>query len=122
MNPYNYKNNQLNVEDLSIKQIAEVVDTPFYCYSQSTIQKAYQDYVVNIEKLDSLICYAIKANSNQAIIKTLADLGAGADVVSEGELRRALMAGVPANKIVYSGVAKTAHEIKFALEQNIFHV
>ncbi len=120
MNPYNYKNNQLSVEGLSIKQIAEVIETPFYCYSQSAIQNAYQEYDVNIKQLDSLICYAVKANSNQAIIKTLADLGAGADVVSEGELRRALMAGVPANKIVYSGVAKTAHEIKFALEQDIF--
>lgn len=120
MNPYNYENNQLYIEKLAIEQIAKTVKTPFYCYSQSTIQDAYQGYANNLQQLDTMICYAVKANSNQAIIKTLADLGSGADVVSEGELRRTLKAGIPANKIVYSGVAKTAHEIQFALENEIF--
>ncbi len=120
MNPYHYKNNQLCIENLAIKQIEKTVKTPFYCYSQSTIHGAYQSYTSNLQQLDTMICYAVKANSNQAIIKTLADLGSGADVVSEGELRRALKAGVQAQKIVYSGVAKTSHEIQFALENEIF--
>jgi len=120
VNYYRYKQQQLHVEQLSVKQIADDVGTPFYCYSQSTIEQAYQKYAGNLKELDLLICYAVKANTNQAIIKTLADLGAGADVVSVGELKRALLAGVPASKIVYSGVAKTEQEIAFALEQGIF--
>jgi len=120
VNNFSYKEQQLHVEQLSVKQIAEQVKTPFYCYSQALIEQAYQNYADNLTELDTLICYAVKANTNQAIIKTLADLGAGADVVSAGELKRALLAGVQANKIVYSGVAKTEDEIAFALEQDIF--
>lgn len=115
-----YKNEKLHAEALSISDVAEKVKTPFYCYSQSAIEDAYHSYSLNTQSINSLICYAVKANSNLAIIKTLADLGAGADVVSEGELRRALIAGVPAKKIVYSGVAKTEQEIAFALEQDIY--
>ena len=120
MNNFYYQNQQLQVEQLPVQQIAAQVKTPFYCYSQSLIELAYQNYADNLTELDTLICYAVKANTNQAIIKVLADLGAGADVVSAGELKRALLAGVPANKIVYSGVAKTEDEIAFALEQDIF--
>jgi len=120
VNNFNYKEQQLHVEQLPVKKLAEQVKTPFYCYSQSSIEQAYQNYADNLTELDTLICYAVKANTNQAIIRTLAKLGAGADVVSAGELKRALLAGVPANKIVYSGVAKTENEIAFALEQNIF--
>jgi diaminopimelate decarboxylase len=120
LNLSSYKNQQLYLENVSILELAAEVKTPFYCYSQQTIIQAYQNYRESLGSLDSLICYAIKANSNQAIIKTLATCGAGADVVSEGELRRALMAGIPANKIVYSGVAKTANEMKYALSQEIF--
>jgi diaminopimelate decarboxylase len=117
---YSYKNKQLYIEGLSLKKIANEIKTPFYCYSQSAIQQAYHSYTEHLQQLNSMICYAVKANTNQAVIKTLADLGAGADVVSEGELRRALQAGIPANKIVYSGIAKTENEILFALEKNIY--
>ena len=108
------------MENKAIMDIAKDINTPFYCYSQSGIEIAYQNYITQLQEVEHLICFAVKANSNQAIIKVLADLGAGADVVSQGEMRRALKAGVPANKIVYSGIAKTELEIQFALEQDIF--
>jgi len=108
------------MENKAITDIAKEVHTPFYCYSQSTIETAYQNYTTQLQQVDSLVCFAVKANSNQAVIKVLADLGAGADVVSQGEMRRALKAGIPANKIVYSGIAKTKLEMRFALEQDIF--
>jgi diaminopimelate decarboxylase len=114
-----YHRNVLNIEQLAIDTLADEIGTPFYCYSQNSIEAAYNSYQDNLKNIDSSICYAIKANSNQAIIKVLADLGAGADVVSEGELRRALAAGIPANKIVFSGVAKTATEMEFALQQGV---
>jgi len=119
LNHYQYKNRQLHIEQVAIKAIEQQIETPFYCYSQSSIEQAYQNYQSNLQQIDHLICYAVKANSHQAIIKTLADLGAGADVVSEGELRRAIKAGIAAEKIVYSGVAKTSKEIQFALAQGI---
>ncbi len=120
MTSYQYQNQQLQLENVNIKEIAEIVNTPFYCYSQESISTAYNGYVEQLKGLDTQVCYALKANSNQAVIKVLADLGAGADVVSEGELRRALAAGIPASKIVYSGVAKTPDEMLFALSKNIF--
>ncbi len=120
MNTYHYQDLQLYIEQLSVSDLTEKVGTPFYCYSQSAIQSAYRSYIENLSQLDTQVCYAIKANSNQAVIKTLADEGAGADVVSEGELRRALLAGIPANKIIYSGVAKTRSEMEFALSKEIF--
>ncbi len=120
MNTCQYQDGQLCVEQMSITNLAKQIGTPFYCYSQTAILSAYNSYVENLADLNAEICYAIKANSNQAIIKTLADLGAGADVVSEGELRRALKAGIPAKKIIYSGVAKTRNEMQFALSNDIF--
>ncbi len=108
------------MENTAIADIAKDIHTPFYCYSQSTIETAYQNYTSQLKNVEHLVCFAVKANSNQAIIKVLADLGAGADVVSQGEMRRALKAGVPSNKIVYSGIAKTKSEMRFALEQDIF--
>jgi diaminopimelate decarboxylase len=119
MRPYHYQNNHLFIEHVAIAELAEQVGTPFYCYSQAKIEQQYRAYADHLHTLDSLICYALKANSNQAVIKLLANLGAGADVVSEGELRRALQAGVPANKIVFAGVAKTRSEIEFALKAGI---
>lgn len=115
-----YQNNNLKIDQVSVSELASLVETPFYCYSQTHIEKAYQSYADNLSSLDANICYAVKANSNQAVIKTLANIGCGADVVSEGELRRALAAGIPARKIVFSGVAKTVSEMEFALSQNIF--
>jgi diaminopimelate decarboxylase len=95
------------MENKAIMDIAKEIETPFYCFSQSGIEIAYQNYITQLQEVEHLICFAVKANSNQAIIKVLADLGAGADAVSQGEMRRAVKAGVPANKIVYSGIAKT---------------
>ena len=119
MTAHHYLNNHLHLEQVAIGAVANVLPTPFYIYSQSLIEAQYQQYAEGLSDIDHLICYALKANSNQAIIKVLADLGAGADVVSEGELRRALHAGVPAERIVFSGVAKSEREIRLALETGI---
>lgn len=104
---------------MPVHEISESCATPFYCYSRTAIETAYDAYANAFSKHDTLICYAVKANSNQAVISILAARGSGADVVSEGELRRALLAGIPASKIVYSGVAKTVPEIEFALNNDI---
>jgi len=123
MTPVSYfphKNNEMFVEDIAIANIAQQVQTPFYCYSSSAIEASFQDYENAFSEQDALICYAVKANSNQAVLATLAKLGSGADVVSMGEIRRAISAGIPANKIVYSGVAKTQEEIHYALSLGIF--
>lgn len=120
MNFYEYRNGEMVVENVKISTIAEEVGTPFYLYSSASLAYQYNQFIDAFGDIDLLICYAVKANTNQAVIKTFAELGAGADVVSEGEMRRALKAGVPASKIVYSGVAKTVDEMKFALEQGIY--
>lgn len=116
---FGYRNGKYCAEQVPVRQIAQSCGTPFYCYSRSGIETAYADYEAAFASCDTLICYAIKANSNQSIIGLLGALGAGADVVSEGELRRAVAAGIPGEKIVYSGVAKTAAEIEFALQCDI---
>lgn len=115
-----YRQQSLHVEDVSLATLAEKVRTPFYCYSSGYMTQQYQQLAQALQRFSPLICFAVKANSNQAVIKTFGQLGAGADVVSGGELRRALAAGIPASKIVFSGVGKTAEEITFALQQNIF--
>ncbi|MFN3766352.1 MAG: diaminopimelate decarboxylase [Aliihoeflea sp.] len=119
MNHFEYKNGVLHAEDVSLLDIAAEVGTPFYCYSTATLERHYTVFADAFADMDVLVCYAMKANSNQAVLKTLARLGAGADVVSEGELRRALAAGIPAQKIVFSGVGKTAREMDYALEAGI---
>ena len=119
MTAFAYRDGHYFAEDVSIRSIADVCGTPFYCYSRAEIEARYDAYKAALQEFDALICYAVKANSNQAIIKLLAARGAGADVVSEGELRRVLAAGVPASKVVYSGVAKTVREIEFALQHDI---
>lgn len=100
-------------------EIARAVGTPFYCYSTATLARHFRVFNEAFADLPHLVCYAMKANSNQAVLATLARLGAGADVVSEGELRRALAAGIPADRIMFSGVGKTARELSFALEAGI---
>lgn len=115
-----YREGEFYVEDVQAQEIARLIETPCYCYSAAALRQNYQRYAEQFKPENSLICFAVKANSNQSVINTLAKLGCGADVVSEGELRRALLAGIPAQKIVFSGVAKIAREIKFALEQDIF--
>ena len=119
MNHFDYKDGVLHAEDVAIPAIAAAVGTPFYCYSTATLSRHYRVFSEAFAGLDALVCYAMKANSNQAVIRTLAKLGAGADVVSEGELRRALAAGIPPAKILFSGVGKTAAEMDFALAAGI---
>ncbi|TPI33409.1 diaminopimelate decarboxylase [Mesorhizobium sp. B3-2-1] len=119
MNHFDYRDGVLHAEDVAIPDIAAQVGTPFYCYSTATLTRHYRVFMKAFAGLDTLVCYAMKANSNQAVLRTLARLGAGADVVSEGELRRALAAGVPPSKILFSGVGKTAREMDFALEAGI---
>ena len=117
---FTYREGQLYAENVPVDKIAEQIQTPVYCYSASALRQNYRSYSEHFKAENSLICFAVKANSNQAIIAALGKMGAGADVVSEGELRRALQAGIPARKIVYSGVAKTTREMRFALQQDIF--
>lgn len=119
MNHFEFRDGVLHAEDVAIPDIAKAVGTPFYCYSTATLKRHFTVFRDAFAGLDTLVCYAMKANSNQAVIATLARLGAGADVVSEGELRRALAAGVPADRIVFSGVGKTAREMDFALSVGI---
>ncbi|CAN7312775.1 diaminopimelate decarboxylase [Mesorhizobium sp. LjRoot246] len=119
MNHFDYRDGVLHAEDVAIPDIAAQIGTPFYCYSTATLTRHYRVFAQAFAGLDALVCYAMKANSNQAVLRTLAKLGAGADVVSEGELRRALAAGIPAGKILFSGVGKTAREMDFALAAGI---
>ncbi len=119
MHHFAYKDGVLHAEDVDLKVLAEEIGTPFYCYSTATLERHYRVLTEAFAGTDHQICYSIKGNSNQAVIRTLAELGAGMDVVSEGELRRALAAGVPARKIVFSGVGKTAREMAFALKEGI---
>jgi diaminopimelate decarboxylase len=119
VNHFEYRDGVLCAEDVPLPEIAAAVGTPFYCYSTATLTRHFHVFSKAFAGADMLVCYALKANSNQAVIRTLAKLGAGADVVSEGELRRALAAGVPPEKIVFSGVGKTAREMDFALEAGI---
>jgi diaminopimelate decarboxylase len=114
-----HRDGVLHAEDVAVPRIAAAVGTPFYCYSTTTLTRHYRVFDEAFADLRRMIAYSLKANSNQAVIATLARLGAGADVVSEGELRRALMAGIPPEKIVFSGVGKMAREISFALEVGI---
>ncbi len=119
MTAFAYRDGHYFAEDVALEIMAESCATPFYCYSRATIEANYRAYATALQGLDVMICYAIKANSNQAIIGLLGGLGAGADVVSEGEMRRALAAGIPGNRIVYAGVGKTTGEIEFALHNSI---
>lgn len=109
----------LRAEDVDLTRIAESVGAPFYCYSASTIERHFKVFQDAFADMPALVCYAMKANSNQAVLRTLFNLGAGADIVSEGELRRALAAGADPQKITFSGVGKIEREIALALDENI---
>ncbi len=122
MNHFQYRNGVLHAEDVSLARLADEVGTPFYCYSSETLERHYTVFAGAFADVPALVCYAMKANSNQSVLMTLARLGAGADVVSGGELRRALAAGIPAGKILFSGVGKTADELRLAVEQDIFSI
>ncbi len=119
MHHFTYRKGLLHAEDVDLTKLAAEVGTPFYCYATATLVRHYQVLAQSFRGLDHLVCYAIKANSNQAVIKTLADQGAGMDVVSEGEVRRALAAGVAPEKIVFAGVGKTREEMAFALKEGV---
>lgn len=119
MDHFLYRNGALHAEDVPVAEIAATVGTPFYVYSTATLLRHFRLFDEALEGTDHLVCYAMKAASNQAILKTLAAAGAGMDVVSEGEYRRAKAAGVPGDKIVFSGVGKTAEEIRCALSGGI---
>ena len=122
MHHFAYRNGVLHAEGVSIAALADAVGTPFYCYSTATIERHYRVFAGAFADVDALVCYAVKANSNQAVIATLAQLGAGADVVSEGELKRAHAAGMPADRILFSGVGKSARELALAVESGILCV
>jgi diaminopimelate decarboxylase len=122
MHHFAYRDGALNAEAVNLVALAQAVGTPFYCYSSATLERHYQVFAGAFADVDALVCYALKANSNQAVIATLAKLGAGADVVSEGELLRARAAGVPPQKIMFSGVGKTARELALAVDQGILCV
>lgn len=120
MNHFQYIDGVLHAENVPVPEIAKAVGTPFYVYSTATLERHYKVFSDAFADVDSMVCYAMKANSNQAVLATLAKLGAGIDVVSGGELRRALAAGVPASRIMFSGVGKTVAEMDFALEAGIY--
>ncbi|MGH9857942.1 MAG: diaminopimelate decarboxylase, partial [Acidobacteriota bacterium] len=117
-----YRNKKLFVEGLSVQHIAESVGTPVYIYSKKQLLLNFKAYRSAFRETSPLICYALKANSNLSLLKLLAEQGSGADIVSGGELHRALKAGFPPNRIVFAGVGKTAEEIEFALRSEILSI
>jgi diaminopimelate decarboxylase len=119
MNHFDYRNGVLHAEAVNLIELADAVGTPFYCYSTATLERHYRVFSEAFAGEKALVCYALKANSNQSVLRTLAGLGAGADVVSGGELKRALAAGIPPAKILFSGVGKTEAELRAALAADI---
>ncbi len=119
MHHFAYRDGVLHAEAVNLVNLAEAVGTPFYCYASATLERHYRVFAEAFADVPSLVCYSVKANSNQAVLATLARLGAGADVVSGGELKRALAAGVPPGKIIFSGIGKTAQELALALDTGI---
>src|SRR6516162_9929213 len=119
MHHFSYAGGVLHAEGVSLPRLAAAIGTPFYCYATATLERHYRVLEQAFAGLKAQIYYAVKANSNQAVIATLARLGAGMDVVSEGELRRARRAGVPADKIIFAGVGKTRAEMEYALGEGI---
>jgi diaminopimelate decarboxylase len=122
MHHFAYRGGVLHAEAANIETIAAAVGTPFYCYSTATLARHYKVFAGAFADVSVLVCYAMKANSNQAVIRTLAKLGAGADVVSGGELKRARAAGIPPDKIMFSGIGKTASELALAVDEGILCV
>src|SRR5580658_2332801 len=119
MNHFDYRNGVLHAEAVNLSDLATAVGTPFYCYSTATLERHYRVFSDAFADQKALVCYAMKANSNQSVLRTLAKLGAGADVVSGGELKRALAAGILPEKILFSGIGKTETELRAALAHDI---
>ena len=122
MTYFSYSNNLLKSEGVEIQKIAEDRSTPFYCYSKKAITENYNNFSNSFKNIDVKICFSLKSNSNLSILKILSNLGAGADVVSEGELKKALKANIEANNIVFSGVGKTEEEISFAITNHCLQI
>src|SRR2546421_8141002 len=119
MNHFEYRNGVLHAEAVNLSDLADAVGTPFYCYSTATLERHYRVFSDAFADEKALVCYSLKANSNQSVLRTLAKLGAGADVVSGGELKRALAAGIPPEKILFSGIGKTETELRAALDADL---
>jgi diaminopimelate decarboxylase len=119
MNHFDYRNGVLHAEAVNLIELADAVGTPFYCYSTATLERHYRVFSGAFADEKALVCYSLKANSNQSVLRTLAKLGAGADVVSGGELKRALAAGIPPEKILFSGIGKTEAELRAALDADV---
>src|SRR5947209_16106034 len=119
MNHFDYRNGVLHAEAVDLALLADAVRTPFYCYSTATLERHYRVFAGAFADVKSLVCYSLKANSNQSVLKTLAKLGAGADVVSGGELKRARAAGIAPDKILFSGIGKTEAELRQALAADV---
>jgi diaminopimelate decarboxylase len=122
MHHFAYRHGVLHAEAVSVATIADTVGTPLYCYATATLERHYRVFAAAVADVPSLVCYAMKANSNQAVLATLARLGAGADVVSQGELKRARAAGISPDKIIFSGVGKSAEELALAVDEGILCV
>jgi diaminopimelate decarboxylase len=122
MHHFDYRSGVMHAEAVDLSALAAAVGTPFYCYSTATLERHYRIFADAFADVKALVCYAMKANSNQAVVRTLARLGAGADVVSEGELKRARAAGIAPDKIMFSGLGKTARELALAVDQGILCV
>ena len=119
---YSYKNKNLHCENINLIELSKKIGSPFYCYSSKILESKYSELTDAFKEEDLLVCFSLKANSNQSIIKTFSSLGSGADVVSIGELKRALKAKIPPNKIVFSGVGKNTDEIIFAIKNKILMI
>ena len=119
MNHFDYRNGVLHAEAVNLIELADAVGTPFYCYSTATLERHYRVFSGAFTDEKALVCYSLKANSNQSVLRTLAKLGAGADVVSGGELKRALAAGIPPEKILFSGIGKAEAELRAALDADV---
>ncbi|MFN3535193.1 MAG: diaminopimelate decarboxylase family protein, partial [Desulfatiglandales bacterium] len=119
MHYFQYRDGELYCEDVPLREIAKTFGTPTYVYSGSTLLRHFRVFEEAFGDIDHLTCYSVKANSNIAILNLLVREGSGLDIVSGGELYRALVAGCPGNKIVYSGVGKTAKEMRYAMESDI---
>jgi diaminopimelate decarboxylase len=122
MDHFRYEGGRLHAEAVALDTLAEEVGTPFYCYSTATLERHYDVFAAGFAGLPATICFAVKANGNIGVIRTLARMGAGADVVSGGEFKRAVAGGVPAGRIVFSGVGKTASEIASALKAGVWQI
>src|SRR5471032_2825680 len=119
MNYFSYHDGILSAEGVALDALAREVGTPFYCYSSATLERHYKVFAGALPS-GSLVAFSVKANGNLGVLKTLAKLGSGADVVSGGELKKARAAGIAAGKIVFSGVGKTREEMRLALSEGIY--